>query len=150
GGRREGRQNCQGGPPGPGPPPAGPLRWGAPVSEHEAAATGGATPVVVVLPAVIDIRNALDVRAQLVKACEQDGCRAVIADLSKTTFCDTSGACSLVLARMDVADQNARLLAVVPSLEVRRVLTQVGLDSVLPSYASLTEALAVAYLDASS
>ena len=119
------------------------------MSEHEAAATGGATPVVVVLPAVIDIRNALDVRAQLVKACEQDGCRAVIADLSKTTFCDTSGACSLVLARMDAADQNVRLLAVVPSLEVRRVLTQVGLDSVLPSYASLTEALAVAYFDAS-
>ena len=119
------------------------------MSEHETAVTGRATPVVVVLPAVIDIRNALDVREQLVKACERDDCCAIIADLSKTTFCDTSGACSLVLARMDVADQNVRLLAVVPSLEVRRVLTQVGLDSVLPSYASLTEALAVAYFDGS-
>jgi anti-anti-sigma factor len=99
------------------------------------------------LPAEIDIRNALDVHAQLVKACKQDGCRAVIADLSKTTFCDESGACSLVLARMGAADLNVRLLAVVPSLEVRRVLTLVGLDSVLPTYTSLSEALAVAYLD---
>jgi anti-sigma B factor antagonist len=119
------------------------------VSEHETAATGRPAPVVMMLPAVIDIHNALDVRAQLAKASEQDGCRAVIADLSKTTFCDTSGACSLVLARMDAADQNVRLLAVAPSLEVRRVLTLAGLDSVLPVYASLTEALAVAYLNES-
>ena len=117
------------------------------MSEHEAAATGRPVPVVVVLPAVIDISNALDVRAQLVKASEQDGCRAVIADLSKTTFCDTSGAVSLVLARMDAADQSVRLLAVVRSLEVRRVLTLAGLDSVLPVYAGLSEALAVAYHD---
>jgi hypothetical protein len=47
---------------------------------------------------------------------------------------------------MDAADLNVRLLAVVPSLEVRRVLTLAGLDSVLPVYASLTEALAVAHL----
>jgi anti-sigma B factor antagonist len=119
------------------------------VSEHEAAATDRPVPVIAVLPAVIDINNALDVRAQLVQACEQDGCRAVIADLSKTTFCDTSGACSLVLARMDAADLDVRLLAVVPSLEVRRVLTRAGLDSVLPTYAGLTEALAVAYFDGS-
>lgn len=115
------------------------------MSEHETAATGRPTPVVVVMPAVIDIGNALDVRAQLGKASEQDSCRAVIADLSTTTFCDTFGACSLVLARMDAADRNVRLLAVVPSLEVRHVLTLTGLDSVLPVYASLTEALAVAY-----
>jgi anti-sigma B factor antagonist len=117
------------------------------VSDHEAAATRHPAPVVMVLPTEIDIINALDVRAQLVKACKQDGCRTVIADLSKTMFCDTSGACSLVLARMDAADLNLKLLAVVPSLEVRRVLTLVGLDSVLPTYVSLTEALAVAYSD---
>jgi anti-sigma B factor antagonist len=116
------------------------------VSEHETTATGRPVPVIVALPAVIDIHNSLDVRAQLAKASERDGCCALIADLSKTTFCDTSGACSLVLARMDAADQDVRLLAVVPSLEVRRVLTLAGLDSVLPVYASLTEALAVAYL----
>ena len=119
------------------------------MSEHEAAASERPAPVVVVLPAVIDINNALDVRAQLVKACEQDSCRIVIANMSKTTFCDTSGACGLVLARMDAADLNVRLLAVVPSPEVRRVLTQAGLDSVLPAYASVTEALAVAYLNGS-
>ena len=116
------------------------------MSEYETAAERSA-PVVVVLPEVMDFRNALDVRAQLMKACDQDGCHAVIADLSKTTFCDTSGACGLVLARMGMADLHVRLLAVVSSLEVRHVLTQVGLDSVLPVYASLTEALAVAYLD---
>ena len=120
------------------------------MSEHETAATGRPVPVTVVLPAVMDISNSLDVRTQLVKACEQDGCRAVVADLTKTTFCDTSGACSLVLARMDAVDRNVRLLAVVPSLEVRRVLTLAGLDSVLPTYASLTEALAVAYYDGSA
>jgi len=120
------------------------------VSEHETAAIGRPVPVIVVLPAEIDIHNSLDVRAQLAKACEQDGCRAVIADLSKTTFCDTSGAVSLVLARMDAADLDVRLLAVVPSLEVRRVLTLSGLDSVLPVYASLSEALAVAYFDGSA
>jgi anti-sigma B factor antagonist len=119
------------------------------VSEPETTATELSAPVVVALPAAIDIGNALDVRARLVKACEQHGCRAVIADLSRTTFCDTSGACSLVLARRDAADQKVRLLAVVPSHEVRHVLTLSGLDSVLPVYASLTEALAVAYFDGS-
>ena len=119
------------------------------MSEHESAAGERPPPVVVVLPAVIDISNALDVRAQLAKACEQDSCRIVIANMSKTTFCDMSGACGLVLARMDAADLDVRLLAVVPSLEVRRVLTLAGLDSVLPVYAGLTEALAVAYFDGS-
>lgn len=125
------------------------LQSEASVSEHETAASERPAPVVVVLPAVIDMGNALDVRAQLVKACEQDSCRVVIANMSKTTFCDTSGACGLMLARMDAADLNVRLLAVVPSLEVRRVLTRAGLDSVLPAYASVTEALAVAYLNGS-
>jgi anti-sigma B factor antagonist len=119
------------------------------VSDHETAATERPRPAVVPLPAVIDIGNALDVCAQLVETCRQEGRRTVIADLSKTTFCDNSGACGLMLARRDAADLNVRLLAVVPSLEVRRVLTLAGLDSVLPAYASLTEALAVAYFDGS-
>ena len=69
-----------------------------------------------------------------------------VLELSHTVM---GPACGLMLARMDAADLNVKLLAVVPSPEVRRVLTQAGLDSVLPAYASVTEALAVAYLNGS-
>jgi anti-anti-sigma regulatory factor len=50
----------------------------------------GAVPVIIVLPAEIDMVNAEEVRDRLVEAASP-GVAVVVADLTNTTFCDTAG-----------------------------------------------------------
>jgi anti-anti-sigma regulatory factor len=54
-------------------------------------------PVIVTLPAEIDTANADSVCTQIT-AKFASGARVVIADMTATTFCDTSGTRALVLA----------------------------------------------------
>lgn len=99
-------------------------------------------PVVVVLPAEIDVTNADEVHERLVTALTS-GAGAVVADLTPTFFCDSSGVHAIMRAHERAAARNVGLrLAVPPGGSVRRVLQLTGADRIMPVYASVQEAIA--------
>jgi anti-sigma B factor antagonist len=98
--------------------------------------------VVVPLPAEIDISNSESVGAELGAACAS-GAGVIIADLTSTDFCDSSGIRYLLLAHDEAAAHDAQLrLAVQPDGMVLRMLTLMGLHQVLQVHVSLDEATA--------
>jgi len=97
--------------------------------------------VVVALPTEIDMANADRVGQQLGSAFAP-GVRTVIADMTATTFCDSSGIGMLVRARKQAAANRTQLRLVVPSTAVVQTLTLVRMDHLLPIYPSLSQALA--------
>jgi anti-anti-sigma factor len=65
----------------------------------------------------------------------------VVADLSGTAFCDSSGVRMLVRAHQHAVATNAEVRLVVPSPAVSRVLELMGVDGLLPVYRTLGAAL---------
>jgi anti-sigma B factor antagonist len=99
------------------------------------------TPVVVVLPAEIDVTNSEQVYDQLVSVLAP-GVQTVIADMTSTTFCDSSGVHALMHAHESAAARDVRMrLAMSPDTSVRRVLELIGVGRVMPVHTSLQEAL---------
>jgi anti-sigma B factor antagonist len=98
-------------------------------------------PVIVPLPAEIDMANAQDVGEQLCAAFAPS-VTVVIADLGSTVFCDTSGARQLVLAHQRAVVSNRELRVVISSAGVLRVLAILGFDRGLEIYPDLAAALA--------
>jgi anti-sigma B factor antagonist len=98
-------------------------------------------PVTVDLPDELDITNAGDVAKQL-RAVISPGAGAIVADLTKTAFCDSSGIRILVLARDWATADDVEFRLAVPPGPALVVLKLVGLDQLLPIYPSLEEALA--------
>jgi anti-sigma B factor antagonist len=96
--------------------------------------------VVVTFPGEIDMANAAGVRADLTAAFDA-GAAVVIADMSGTRFCDTSGIHALVVAHKRAQASGTAFRVVVRPGEVRRVLEIVRLDSVLALYPRLDIAL---------
>lgn len=101
------------------------------------------TPVIVPLPAEIDIANGAAVGQQLCSAFAP-GVTIVIADMTATVFCDSSGVSQLVLAHHCAAAHRAQLRLVVPHDQVLGVLKVTGVDHMLAVYPSLDAALAAA------
>jgi len=98
-------------------------------------------PVVVVLPAEIDVTNSEQVYEQLV-AVLAPGVDTVIADMTSTVFCDSSGVHAIMHAYESAAARDVRMrLAVSPATSVRRVLELIGVGRLMPVHASLDEAL---------
>jgi anti-sigma B factor antagonist len=98
--------------------------------------------VVVPLPAEIDVSNSASVGAELGAACAS-GAAVIIADLTSTAFCDSSGIRYLLLAHDAATAHHAQLrLAVQPDGLVLRMLTLMGLHRVLQVHVSLDEATA--------
>lgn len=109
------------------------------------AAPGPVTPaqaqaLVVTFPAEIDMANADDLAGQLA-ATLAPGVPAVIADMTATRFCDSTGIAMLLRARKR-AMANGTNLRVLPSPAVLQVMHVLGVDAVLPTFHSLDEALA--------
>jgi anti-sigma B factor antagonist len=98
-------------------------------------------PVVIVLPAEIDMTTAGRAGQQLGSAFAPS-VATVIADMTATTFCDSSGISMLVRAHKHAAATSTQLRLAVPSTAVRRTLALVQVDSLLPVYPSLHQALA--------
>lgn len=98
-------------------------------------------PAVIALPAEIDMANADRVGEELGSAFAP-GVRTVIADMTATTFCDSSGISMLVRAYKQAAANRTELRLVVASTAVLRALALVRMDSLLPIYPSLSQALA--------
>jgi anti-sigma B factor antagonist len=100
-----------------------------------------AQPVVVRLPAEFDISNAGDVVEQL-RAAIAPGTSAVVADLTTTAFCDSSGLRVVLLARDWATADHVELRLAVPPGPTLVVLKLAGLDELVPVYPTLAEALA--------
>ena len=98
-----------------------------------------AVPVVVVLPAEIDITNADSMREQL-RSAVGPGVTVVIADMTSTAFCDISGWRGLAGAHDDAGARGAQLRLVIHAGGVRRVLKLLGFDRLLTVYPSIDSA----------
>jgi anti-sigma B factor antagonist len=95
----------------------------------------------VTLPAEIDVTNADTVRDELLAALNQNAI-LVIADMSRTNFCDSSGVSAIVqVFRRAVASGSAvRLVVSTPS--VQRVLSITGVDRLVDVFPSIAASLA--------
>jgi anti-anti-sigma factor len=108
--------------------------------DDRATVTPLVVPEIVALPAEIDLMNA-DLVGQDLGAAFRRGEAVVIADMSATRFCDTSGARSLLLARDTAIAHGAELRLVIPAGAVMRALRILGADRLLQIYPSLDLAL---------
>jgi anti-sigma B factor antagonist len=100
-----------------------------------------ATPVVVRFPAEFDVSSADDVAVRL-RAAIAPGGSIVVADLTATEFCDSSGVRVILLARDWATADQVELRMAVPPGPTLVVLKLMGLDELLPIYPALAEALA--------
>ena len=96
---------------------------------------------VVATPEEIDITNAPELRSALLEAAAH-GHGPVVADLSRTQFCDSSGLHTLLAAHKRATTAGDDLLLVLPGNAVLRVFTITGVDQIIPNFTSLEEALA--------
>jgi len=92
------------------------------------------------LAAEIDVTNSDQVYADLTAACVP-GVHAVIADMSETTFCDSSGVRALVRAHKVAADLGIELSFAVTGEAVLRILELSGLIGILRIYPSVSAAV---------
>jgi anti-sigma B factor antagonist len=100
---------------------------------------------VVRMPAEIDVTNADEIR-EVLRAAASHGSSALIIDMSATTFCDSAGVQAIidVYNQVDARNQRSgthtqvRLVATA----VRRILTLVGIDQLIPVYPTVKAALA--------
>jgi len=98
---------------------------------------------IVMLPAEIDISNVQRVLTQL-HAVFATGATVVVADLTSTVFCDTTGLHALTQVHRRVSADGAQLrLAVTPGGPVHRVLEMMGIDRLVPVFASRDAAASV-------
>jgi anti-sigma B factor antagonist len=98
---------------------------------------------VVAAPEEIDITNAEALRAALSTAAA-DGHGTLVVDMTRTRFCDSSGLHVLIAAHRRAGAEGREVLLVIPSTTVLRVFALTGMDTVIPNFTSLAEALAQA------
>jgi anti-sigma B factor antagonist len=99
--------------------------------------------VIVTLPAEIDMASIGQAGQQLGSAIAP-GVKAVIADMTATVFCDSSGITMLIRAHRQAVANGTELRLVVSSAAVLRALALVRVDDLLPVCPSLGQALAMA------
>ena len=96
---------------------------------------------VVTLPPEIDVTNADMVREELASVLNQ-GAALLIADLSKTSFCDSAGVSALVRTFRQAASSESSMRLVVSTPAVERVLSITGVDRLLEMFPSVAASLA--------
>jgi len=97
-------------------------------------------PEIVTLPVEIDLTNARQTGDELCAAFGP-GIAVVIADMSRTAFCDSSGIRQLLIAHDRAVAGDGELRVVIESPAVRRVLQVIGVDQILSIYPNLQTAL---------
>jgi anti-anti-sigma factor len=97
---------------------------------------------VVAAPEEIDITNAEALRSALLTAA--DGHGTLVVDMTRTKFCDSSGLHTLIAAHKRAEAEAREVLLVIPSTTVLRVFALTGMDTVIPNFTTLAEALAQA------
>jgi anti-sigma B factor antagonist len=106
------------------------------VSTHE---EGGR--VVVAAIGEVDVFTAPALDAELYRLIE-DGRTAIVVDLSRVDFLDSTGLSVLVKALKRIRESEGRLDVVVTAERVAKVFRLTGLDALIPLHASVAEALA--------
>lgn len=96
---------------------------------------------VVAAPEEIDITNAPELRSALLEAAAH-GHGSLVADLSQTQFCDSSGLHTLLAAHKRATAAGGDMLLILPCNAMLRVFTITGVDRIIPNFTSLEEALA--------
>ena len=96
---------------------------------------------VVTLPAEIDVTNADATREELLAVLNQ-GAAMLVADMSKTVFCDSSGVSALVRVFRHATTSGAAIRLVVSTPAVQRVLSITGVDRLVDIYPSVAASLA--------
>ncbi len=96
---------------------------------------------VVTLPTEIDVTNADMVQEELSSVLNQ-GAALLIADLSKTSFCDSAGVGALVHTFRRAATSASSMRLVVSTPAVQRVLSITGVDRLVDTFPSVAASLA--------
>jgi anti-sigma B factor antagonist len=96
---------------------------------------------VVTLPGEIDVTIADSVREQLLAILDQ-GAALLVADLSKTEFCDSAGVSALVQTYRRASTSGNPMRLVVSTPAVQRVLSITGVDRLVDIYPSVAASLA--------
>ena len=111
-----------------------------PATEYRFQMIGGAP--VVTAPAEIDTTTAGELRAILLE-WHGRGHTTVVVDLTGTQFCDSAGLRELVRAhKRAVADGGGLRLVTLADGAFLRIFTIIGLDGIIPHFATLKQALA--------
>ncbi|GAB3209265.1 STAS domain-containing protein [Marinactinospora endophytica] len=97
-------------------------------------------PLVVPAPVEIDMTVADDFAEALSDAVAA-GPACVVVDMSRTVFCDSSGIAAIMAALGQAGPEGPALVLAVPDAQVRRVLSLVGLDLLVPIHHDLDTAL---------
>jgi anti-sigma B factor antagonist len=101
------------------------------------AATGT---VVVAMPAEIDMSNANGVGSQLYAALDS-GAVLVIADLTGTVYCDSTGMRNLLLAHRNATALGVELRLAVQADQVLRVMELMAIPDIMGVYPTVQAAL---------
>jgi anti-sigma B factor antagonist len=96
---------------------------------------------VVTLPEEIDVTNADMVRDELLSVMNQ-GATLLIADMSKTNFCDSAGVRALVRVFRQASSSASAMRMVVSTPAVQRVLSITGVDRLVDIFPSVAASLA--------
>ena len=97
-------------------------------------------PLVCTMPLVLDAGNAAQIGEELEGAL-RPGVTTVVADLTRTTFCDPAAGRMLARAQRRAIGADAELRLAGPCASVLDMLELTGLDRMLPVYPDLAEAL---------
>jgi anti-sigma B factor antagonist len=98
---------------------------------------------VVSAPEEIDITNAPALRSALLEAAAHgNGDGTLVIDMTQTRFCDASGLRALLAAHERAQADGGRVLLAVTNAAVLRVFDLIGIDGMIPRFATLDQALA--------
>ena len=95
---------------------------------------------VVTLPMEIDVTNADAIREELLAVLNRSAA-LLVADMSKTNFCDSSGVSALVHVFRRAATSGSAMRLVVSTPAVQRVLSITGVDRLVDVYPSVAASL---------
>jgi anti-sigma B factor antagonist len=95
----------------------------------------------VVAPQGVDITNADQLRAALLRAAACPG-PALVVDMVGTRFCDCAGLHALHGAHKRAQAEGRQVRLVITGAQVRRILALTALDRLIAVYTSLDQALA--------
>ena len=96
---------------------------------------------VVTAPEEIDITNAPELRSALMEAAAH-GPGALVVDMTRTQFCDSSGLHTLLAAHKRAQAKGGELVVAISATHVLRIFAITGIDRMIPNFTSLDEALA--------
>jgi anti-sigma B factor antagonist len=99
---------------------------------------------VVTLPAEIDVTIANAVQEELLTVLNA-GAALLVADMSKTNFCDSAGVSALVRAFRRASASGSAMRLVTGTPAVQRVISITGLDRLVETYPSVAASLTGRY-----